>query len=223
MSIIENLVRIFAPHICIGCGAEQDALVCDSCRETMPILPSRCYRCGAATEVYAVCAGCQAHTPLGRAAVATAYDGLAKQLVHSLKYERAQYAAQEMGSMLKMYAEHFPEDAVFVHIPTATSRVHARGYDHAALLACAVARMSGRPRRRLLARTGQARQVGSNRMERRQQLKNAFRPIHTSDIRGCHIVLVDDVLTTGTTLETAARVLLKAGAARVDALAFAQA
>jgi ComF family protein len=223
MSIIENVVRLFAPHICIGCGVEQDRLLCESCLPALPAIAPRCYRCSRATEGYAVCVDCQPQTPLRRVAVAIPYDGLAKQLVHSLKFERAQYAAREMGGILKIHADYFAPDAVFVHIPTATSRVHTRGYDHAALLARAVARESGRSRRRLLARVGQARQVGASRAQRLEQLSGAFRPVHLPDIQGRHIVLVDDVLTTGTTLESAARVLLAAGAARVDALAVAQA
>ena len=67
------------------------------------------------------------------------------------------------------------------------------------------------------------RQVGANRRERLRQLHSAFRVVRPDVVRGRHIVLVDDVLTTGATLETAARVLLNAGAARVSAVVLAQA
>jgi ComF family protein len=140
-----------------------------------------------------------------------------------MKYERAQAGIREAGQLSAAHGAYFPADAVLVHVPTATGRVRTRGYDQARLLAREISRASGLRRQRLLARSGQTHQMGSGRTERLRQLEGAFRPLRLSDIQGKHIVLVDDVLTTGTTLELAARVLMHAGAARVDALVFAQA
>jgi predicted amidophosphoribosyltransferase len=74
----------------------------------------------------------------------------------------------------------------------------------------------------LLARRGQSRQVGARRMQRTTQLVDAFHPIRPSLIQGAHILLVDDIVTTGASLEAAARVLKQAGAKRIDAVVFAQ-
>ena len=91
------------------------------------------------------------------------------------------------------------------------------------LLARAISREWGLDVADVLVRLGQAHQVGSNRRDRLLHLKGAFRVQHAARIRGAHVVLVDDVLTTGATIETAARVLKKAGAKRVDAIIFSQA
>ncbi|HSX15603.1 MAG TPA: phosphoribosyltransferase family protein [Candidatus Saccharimonadales bacterium] len=223
MSILEKIISVFAPHTCLGCGVENDLLLCAQCRRGLPRVPSRCYHCRAVTDAYAVCGQCAGHTPLRQVIAYTHHQGLAKELLHRMKYERAQAGLHEAAAMMAALTGHLPEGAVLVHIPTATSRVRARGYDHARVLARSLARKSGLRHETFLSRAGQARQVGSNRSERLRQLDGAFRPVRTRLVRGQHIVLVDDVLTTGASLETAARVLRRAGAARVSAIVFAQA
>ena len=78
-------------------------------------------------------------------------------------------------------------------------------------------------RRTLLARVGQYRQVGASSDVRHQQMKHAFRVLHPEMVRGSQIILVDDVITTGSTIEAAALALRTAGAQDVVVVAFAQA
>lgn len=223
MNILERLVSVIAPHTCIGCGVEADALLCESCRQSLPKVPSRCYRCKAVTDDYAVCRGCRSATPLRQVIVYTHYQAEAKELLHRTKYERAKAGAGEMAEMLAENVWMLRTDSVLTHIPTATSRVRTRGYDHAKLLATALSRRSGLQCLGLLSRMGQAHQVGANRTARLRQLGSAFRVVRPQAVHSKHVVLVDDVLTTGATLETAARVLRRAGAASVSAVVFAQA
>jgi ComF family protein len=223
MSIIENIARLFAPHVCLGCEAEEDALLCPMCARGLSVSLSQCYRCGTATQDYLACSDCRMRAPLVRVVAHTNYQGLAKRLVRATKYSRASAGAREMGALLADYAHLFPADVVLVHAPTATSRARSRGYDHTAIIAREVARLTGFSRRVVLARHGQTRQAGATRSERQLQLRGAFRVINAEWVRGRHIVLIDDVLTTGVTLESAARSLYRAGAQQVDALVFARA
>lgn len=221
MRVLDNLLALVAPHNCLACGAE-GALACESCRLGLRPAIARCYKCRATAAGCRTCRTCRRSSALHAVYPAVQYEGLAKDLVWRLKFGRARAAGSEIAGLMAR----LPVDckgATLVHIPTATKRVRARGYDQAALICSEFARASCNPQARLLARTGQQQQVGANRTRRAAQLQQAFRPVHLERISGAHIVLVDDVITTGATLEAAAAVLRAAGAHRVEAVVFAQA
>lgn len=223
MLLLEKLIGVYAPHVCLGCAAEEDRLLCLSCRAALAYVPSRCYRCRAVTKDFDVCVSCRRYTPLRRVLVLTHYDDLPKELLHHAKYERARSGIAEMAELMKPLLQFVPSDTVFVPVPTATSRVRQRGYDQAVGLAEVLSALAGTSCSHSLARLGQAHQVGAGRKERLEHLQGAFRVTRPKEVAGKHIILVDDVLTTGATLETAARVLKKAGAKQVDAIVFSQA
>jgi ComF family protein len=112
---------------------------------------------------------------------------------------------------------------IVVPVPTASSRRRQRGYDQAELIARQLAKLCGLRYTKLLRRRGNSRQVGSSRQLRRLQLADAFYLTHPSMVRGQSVLLIDDVLTTGATLEAAGQVVKQAGSKRVMAAVFAQA
>lgn len=219
--MLNAFLSLFAPHICLGCSAEGTVL-CAACTRRLPRQPSVCYRCGTATQNYATCVACRRSSRLSAVYVVTKYEALAKDAVWQLKFAGAQAAAKDIGRMM---ADMVPSPSGFfiVPAPTATSHVRRRGYDQACLLAGTIARRLPAAYTPCLVRVGQQRQVGAGRKQRFMQLDGAFRLARGYDLSGAHIMLVDDVLTTGATLEAAAATLRKAGAKRVEAIVFARA
>jgi competence protein ComFC len=221
MNLAEKLISFITPFACLSCGQEGN-LICKECQPTVrqPV-PSRCYRCHTATISYAVCERCRRESCLKHVWASTELAGLSRKLLLTFKFERAQAAAPLLAGYMN---QELPEQSgiIIVPIPTATNRLRARGYDHTKLLANELAKLTGLRASSVLSRSNQTRQVGTKRDQRLTQLKDAFWTRSASEVRGAHILLVDDVVTTGATLEEAAKALRHAGAKRVDAVVFAQ-
>lgn len=220
MLMIEHIINLIAPHYCLGCE-KQGSLLCDACLVALPRLPSRCYGCGVLTAEFAPCRRCAQAAALHKVWSLTLYESHAKALIHKLKFEHASAAAPVIAASM---ADSLPAgtDWIVTHVPTATSRIRQRGYDQAQLIARELARRMNCAYAPLLARAGQQRQVGQSRQARIMQLAGSFKSLKRS-VRGKHVLLVDDVVTTGATLDAAAAALKKAGAVRVDAATFAAA
>ncbi len=222
MQLLERMLGVVAPHNCLVCGREGQ-LICHWCFEAAcPPVPPRCYRCRAASPNSQICAKCHRHSPLRHVWVATEYSDVAKRLLHFLKFERATAAAEPLAGYMAETLPYLDPTTLITYIPAATSRVRQRGYDQARLMSRELVKQLQLSSVSTLARLGQSRQVGASRAQRRQQMEHAFRPLHQAVITKRSILLVDDVLTTGATLEAAAKVLKTAGAKIVDAVVFAQ-
>lgn len=221
MNIVEIVVSWLAPHTCIACKRES-LPVCPDCWQLyLPVPPSLCYRCGAASHQYAVCTPCRSHTPLQHVWVGTKYAGVAKDTIALLKFKRAKEAAEVAAECLNLRLPMLPIDIIVTAAPTASSRVRQRGYDQAKLIGTSFALKRRLEYRETLWRIKTTRQVGANRSDRFKYLENAFIVRQPKRFLGRHILLIDDVLTTGATLESAARELMANGAGQVDAAVFA--
>jgi ComF family protein len=219
--LIDRILSQLAPHECLGCFAE-GALLCADCSRYLIPAPAACYNCGKPTKDARTCIACLPYSDLAAVRAATLYKAITKDLVWQLKFQGTQAAASEIAGQLARFVPRLPE-AIIVPVPTATSRVRQRGYDQANLIARELARKTGVAYSAALRRSGQHHQRGSNRDQRTNQLQDAYRVAKPSAIRDRHVILIDDVLTTGSTLEAAAKVAKAAGAKRVSGLVFAKA
>jgi len=162
-----------------------------------------------------------------RARAAVLHDGPARKLAHGLKYgDRTDLAPTMAKWMVRAGRELLAECDVILSVPLHRRRLLARNYNQAGELARAVADISGKKlvSGALVRNKPTLRQVGLGRKARIENLRGAFQvdPGRKSEITGLNLLLVDDVLTTGATVNASARVLVRAGASRVDVLTFAR-
>jgi predicted amidophosphoribosyltransferase len=222
MPAIPALIDLLVPPVCAGCGAGGRDL-CGACRRALVFLPARrCPRCGLPPP----CGrrGCPAaRQAFGTSWAAVAYAGPAPGLVVALKGHSRVRLADVMAAQIAAGAPPglLAPGSVLVPVPCHPRRRRARGFDQSARLAGALAARTGLPVSRALRRGGAtARQAGATRAQRtaagRLDVRARGRPPGRA-------VLVDDVHTTGATLDACARALLAAGAREVVAVTWARA
>jgi ComF family protein len=223
MSFLENLLGVIAPPTCCLCGSEGTAL-CGGCTTSLSPVPSACFRCGKQTESFKVCPACRRVTHLRQVWISSYYDETARSIIKGYKFDHYRALSGPIARHMAdvMTSSNYNPKSILVPVPTATGRVRERGFDHTATVCADIAKRLGLPWQPLLLRFGQSKQVGASRKQRLTQLENSYRVSSSATVAGRHIILVDDVITTGATIETAAKTLKAQGASSVSALIFAQ-
>ena len=219
--IISYILDLFAPEYCLECGAE-GFIWCDYCRLSHEPIPSRCFVCHKQTANFATCASCRNKTGLKAVYVYGEYKNLYKNLIVKFKFSSKRHAHKPIARAMADVLPFCPSKAItFVPIPSSPTRARQRGFDHTVLLAKELSKIKNQNFANLLIRTNDIQQVGSNKKVRQTQIKDSFRLKRVIERLPEHVVLVDDVVTTGATLSEATRTLKKAGVKKIDAIVFA--
>jgi ComF family protein len=217
------------PPRCAGCGAIVADVhsFCGDCWSQVEFLgESGRTTCGmplGATDAE-LCGICVAKPPrIERTRSAVAYDELSRSIAIRLKYGRKVALARTMARFMAPLVR--PEhDPVLVPVPLHRGRLWQRGFNQSLLVANEIARTTGlRSEARLLRRTRSTpASKGMSIAHRRKTVAGAFAVDPAADLQGRTVVLVDDVLTTGSTANACAKVLKKAGAARIELVSWAR-
>lgn len=223
MRLIEQFFKILAPYDCLGCGTE-GSLLCSWCMEAaLPATDGRCYRCNRLSANYKVCTTCRRHSSLNHLWVRTQYSDIAKELIHRMKFKYSGEAADMIAAEMLNTLPALGPDVLIINVPSISRHIRQRGFDHTLRISRLLSQKTGWLRLPALVRHGHSTQVGASRKQRLTQTSGVFSVRIPGTIKGANILLVDDVLTTGATMEAAAKALKQAGAKTVDAVVFARA
>jgi len=224
------LLDFALPPRCAGCAdvIEEVGAFCPACWGQMEWLGnSGCQRCGlplAGTEAD-ICARCLADPPkLDRMRAAVAYDDLPRSIALRLKYGRKVALARTMARYMSIFRSEWGEGALLVPVPLHRWRLRSRGFNQSELVARELGRSWGLATDGLvLRRIKRTRPLkGMNHSQRRKAVAGAFSVSSPERVRGRTIVLIDDVLTSGSTAEACARALRRAGAGRIELICWAR-
>ena len=223
------LLDFALPPRCAACRTIVDEvdIFCVACWSEVAFLSGGCVTCGlplAATDADQ-CAVCLAAPPrIDRIRAAVAYGPIARQLALRLKYGRKVAVARTMARYMAGLAGGWAERPLIVPVPLHRRRLWWRGFNQAALIAAQLAkRWPADLDQHAIVRTKSTQSLkGLGHDQRRRALRGAFAVSDKAAIQGRTVVLIDDVLASGATSEACARVLRRAGAARVELVCWAR-
>jgi len=205
--------------------------LCEGCETELPWLGAHCRRCALPLPVDGlICGGCLAQPPAFDQVLAPwRYAFPVDSLINGFKHRDRGSQGRLVGALLARHLQHLfdegqPRPELLLPVPLSPQRLRQRGFNQAALLAGWLGKPLQLPvNTQLLQRVQeQHSQQGLTASERRRNLKQAFAPLGEAVLAGWHLALVDDVLTTGATADSLARLLKRAGARLVDVYCLAR-
>lgn len=231
----ERLLSLVYPPHCAKCGMDtaSGAHLCAECAgQARKIEPPFCRQCSqpfeGAIDGEFICSNCADRTFHFDCAV-THYlsRGVVREFIHRFKYDHHYYLRYPLADWT---AEALDDERIrgqpfdaFVPVPLHSARFRERDFNQAEVIAELLAKRAHKPLLKALRRIRYtSTQTRLDREQRMENLRNAFRVRHASAVQGRHLILVDDVFTTGSTVEECARVLRQAGAASVRVVTVAR-
>lgn len=216
--MFDKILQTIAPHHCYSCQ-NVGSVLCDSCiYNIVNETENLCIECRQ-PSVVGICKNC--HTPFTKAWVAGVRDDELARIIGDFKWARVYQAHVALGKILDESLPTLPRNTVVVPIPTIAHHKRIRGYDHAYLMAKYFAESRGLPLKHVLKRNNNSIQHTANRKERQCQAENAF--VCSAELQAnTPYLIVDDIITTGSTIKAATRVLKGADASEVWVAAVAR-
>ncbi|MHB8645597.1 MAG: ComF family protein [Thermomicrobiales bacterium] len=221
----ERALDLVFPPRCAACGG-RGSLLCVTCRGAINhIQPPICPSCGRSATRPGLCPVCRAYpNALDGMVAATVFGTPVRECIHALKYEGQRRYAAILAETARPALARLPTPDAIVPVPLFSQRARARGFNQSVLIARHLAGDTLPVMPGWLTRTRNTPpQVGQDREARQANVAGAFACPDPAAVRGQRILLLDDVATTGATLDACARALRAAGVASVHALVVARA
>jgi ComF family protein len=216
--------QLFFPKICVGCNNKLHAnenLICLDCNNSLPLtgnyfVKNEMEKIFLGRFVYQFCT----------ALLYFRIGGIAQQLLHGLKYDSNKAIAELLGHLLASHLNTIGinfNNAVIIPVPLAAKKMHSRGFNQSALIGEALAKaLHADYNNKVLSRIKNTdSQTRKSRFERLDNMQDAFKLNNTTELQGKHILLLDDVVTTGATIEACALQLLKIPDTRISVISAA--
>ncbi|SNX53133.1 ComF family protein [Thermoanaerobacterium sp. RBIITD] len=209
---------LFPPKInCILCGKIiKDGSVCEDCENKLPFITgNRCIVCGKPIELGEKCPDCKENDHIFKRNVSVfEYDDMMKSLIARFKYYKERQLSEFFAKYMHKYLLNTDiKFDVIVPVPLHKTKLDERGYNQAELLARELSYrfdiILSKPIRRI---KNTRSQTALNKEERAKNLKGAFKVVYSEMVKNKTILLIDDILTTGSTLDECAKVLIESGA-----------
>jgi ComF family protein len=207
--MIDKLLKIIAPHHCKNCNQIGGSL-CEHCKyDIINTEFEECLSCMMPSS--GLCQECK--RSYSRAWCVSELKNPIKELLYDLKFDNNRAAAKDIADLLHGRVDFLPNDTIVTHLPTLPSHIRRRGYDQSALIAKHFAKKRKLKFKNTLYRSTKTHQRDSTAKQRWTQAKNAF---GVSKVEaGRTYFLIDDVVTTGASIEYAAKCLIENGAKEV--------
>lgn len=237
VAVLNDMSEVIFPPQCLGCAeilhTFNDQIFCPTCKEQIHLITgSICHICGTTfpdspAESH-LCADCLEKKPYFSCARAVfSYENIILNAIHRFKYKRHISIGETLASFMTDFQ--FPnidyaDYSIILPVPLHIKRLRERGFNQSLILARAIGEKHQMPvdfsllKRHKFTLT----QTGSNKKERKQNIKGAFEVTDKKKIAGKSIILIDDVYTTGATVNECAKTLIKAGAQKVSVLTLAR-
>ncbi len=207
-----DAIHLFYPHVCVGCGSDVIETTQTLCAQCFAALPQTDYFLYANNPVERLFAGRIIVQSAGSAFYFTK-KSLLQNLLHEIKYkgnkEAGLFVGKQIGIAIQQ-SNRFEDIDMIVPLPLNSKRLQQRGYNQATLLAKGIASVIEKPVNEniVFRRMNTETQTGKNRADRWQNMQAVFGVKQKEAIEGKHVLLVDDIVTTGATLEACGEAIL---------------
>ena len=221
-----SILDLVFPKSCVGCG-HSGGYVCNSCAASFSAAKDKCVECKDYSFAGKTHSHCKTKYSLDGLIVLWQYRGVSRKAIHTIKYKFAFDLAKDIADLALKSEKirQIPDNSVLIPIPSYKERERWRGFNHSEVIGAYIAKnlKLGFNKKLLFEAKGRVPQVGLSKQKRLQNIRGKFavKKYSIDKLMGKNIVLFDDVTTTGSTINEAAKTLKKNGVGQVWALVLA--